>query len=503
MTSKIKKGLISAVFIFLPIIDILRTTSIKDIELFNISLIEIVNIVLITSSFIICLYEKNFKLKKVEIVYALLLLTYLIAHSINIQHFNVKVYEQANPNVFIEIYYLFKTYLLPLVLLYVLWDDKKTFDKNYYLKICRYLILVISGSIVILNLFRFSYSSYSETNEYVINNSSFFDVFSYSKNFKHLFTMGLFPSANQIALVLVMLLPVNIYSLYDDYQLKNIMLVIIQITSMIIVGTKVAVLGAMIIVFVSFMMYLFFVVFFKEKMRKKYIYSLISIVIVFFAIFYVSPFHQKVINEPSLSNSSLEQLTDDEKDIYMKLDKALTNDEFIRLLNENSATFKIEKIFYDIYPIENDVEFWKTIAKRNRALNNDYRILKTDIINRIEVRNGNKYDFLFGMGYTINFMDIEKDYVYQYYLFGVLGLMLLICPYAVIFMHDFVNAFNKYNFRYDYCLSLISACMGLVLCYFSGHLFGWTTPMMTLSLVLAVERERSKQNESKCNSTSI
>ena len=96
-------------------------------------------------------------------------------------------------------------------------------------------------------------------------------------------------------------------------------------------------------------------------------------------------------------------------------------------------------------------------------------------------------------GTTMQFLDVLD--VFGYYLFGIFGFLLLVGPYIALFMYNFANAFNKYNFRYEYCLCLISSFFGLVLCYFSGHLFGWTSPMLILGLTLCIKREGNKKYE--------
>ena len=310
--------------------------------------------------------------------------------------------------------------------------------------------------------------------------------------------MGLFPSANQISIILVMLLPINIYNLYTNKKIKDLLLVILQITSMIIVGTKVASIGSLLVVFGSLIIYLFFVFLFKEKFDKKYLLMYLFIAIFSATWFYISPFRHMLSSGVSFSSGVSdkgEKTTEDEKLIYQKLNSDLSDDEFEKLLSDNNGTFKIATVFYELYPIKNDRDFWYNMAKRDKKLNNDYRILKVDIIERIEKRNDNKFDSLLGLGYTIDFMDIERDYVYQYYLFGIFGFLLLVGPYIALFMYNFANAFNKYNFRYEYCLCLISSFFGLVLCYFSGHLFGWTSPMLILGLTLCIKREGNKKYE--------
>lgn len=497
---RIIKYSISLVFILLPLIDIIRGTDLKDIEIFNIALIEFVNIFLISLAFITSIIKNKFNFKKGTILYVIFLGIYLVLHCLHIYNFNTSIYEKANPNFFVELYYIFRVYMLPLMLIITLWKNKDIFNKQYYLGIVKYLVCFISGLIVVSNIFRISYSSYPEdTANYLVNSTNFFDVFIYKDNFRHLFTMGLFPSANQISIILVMLLPINIYNLYTNKKIKDLLLVILQITSMIIVGTKVASIGSLLVVFGSLIIYLFFVFLFKEKFDKKYLLMYLFIAIFSATWFYISPFRHMLSSGVSFSSGVSdkgEKTTEDEKLIYQKLNSDLSDDEFEKLLSDNNGTFKIATVFYELYPIKNDRDFWYNMAKRDKKLNNDYRILKADIIERIEKRNDNKFDSLLGLGYTIDFMDIERDYVYQYYLFGIFGFLLLVGPYIALFMYNFANAFNKYNFRYEYCLCLISSFFGLVLCYFSGHLFGWTSPMLILGLTLCIEREGNKKYES-------
>ena len=58
---RIIKYSISLVFILLPLIDIIRVTDLKDIEIFNLSLIEFVNIFLISIGFITTVIKNKFK----------------------------------------------------------------------------------------------------------------------------------------------------------------------------------------------------------------------------------------------------------------------------------------------------------------------------------------------------------------------------------------------------------------------------------------------------------
>ena len=490
--NKIIKYAISILLILFPFIDILRVTKLKEVEIFNIALIELINIILILISFSLTIYN-NHKYKKniinkPKIIYIIVLFIYLILHSINIYNFNINIYDKASFNFFVEIYYIFRVYLLPIMFIYVLLNNKDIFDQEYYLKYTKCMIFIISGSIVILNLFGFSYSSYADSsNPYLINHANFFDAFKYTKNFKELFTCGLFPSANQISIILVMLLPINLYNMYLKNNKTNAFLVLLQIFSMIIVGTKTAALGSLIIAISCLLMYLFFSII-NKKIDKKYFLNYLFIIIISIFLIAISPFNQMVKEKKLFSTNIPNNQNEKYKEVYDNLKLLKSNEEKNKYIVKYSGVFKIDKIFFEMYPIEKDTDFWFKIANRNSNLNNNYRVMKMDIIDRIKERNNNKYDKYLGLGYTLNFMDIERDYVYQYYLFGYLGFIILVGVYIYIYILNLKEVLKKKNFTYSKCLVLVSGFFGLILCYFSGHLFGWVSPMLILAFVLSIER---------------
>ena len=152
------------------------------------------------------------------------------------------------------------------------------------------------------------------------------------------------------------------------------------------------------------------------------------------------------------------------------------------------SEYMINEYFLKLYPVDKDSEFWLGIIKRDKALNNDSRLMKTDILKRIYERNNNPNDKLYGMGYTLNFLDLERDYYYQYYIFGIFGLLLFICPYFIVLGYlVFRGSLNfKNNFKLTVLLCIMSVCFGLLIAYYSGHVFGWVGPMMILVLMIGV-----------------
>lgn len=483
------KILITTLFIFLPIIDMLRATKIKDVELFGIAIIELLNLLLIGISFLLTIPKIKKKHLKYLSIYFIMIIIYGIFHIINTYNFNTTLVPEATHNFITEGYYIIRVYILPLLLMIILFENKKMFNRKYYLNIMKYLIIMISGQIVLLNLFRFSYGSYAEGDaSFLINKSSFIDAFNYTDDYKNLLTVGLFSSTNQISIILFMLLSINIYNLYLNPKIKNLLLVVLQSISMIIIGTKVAALGSVLVLIASLVMYYVFVILKREKHNRSYSLMHIGVLVIVLIVFFVSPFRRLYSEQVSGAGFKNDLPAEEIETIRNQIDEELTNEEITQILIENPKVFKISPMFYEMYPVENDIEFWLDMAKRDRRINNDYRIIKNDIMKRIMEQNNNKLDKFLGMGYTIGTMDMEKDYVYQYYLFGIIGLILLIGVYIFFYIYNILKIFKKSYFNYNFCITLVPPFLGLVACYFSGHLFGWVSPMIILATTLCIGR---------------
>lgn len=487
--NKIIMVLITLMFMFLPIVDMLRVTKLKDVEFLGISIIELLNLLFIGVSFILTIPKIKKTHLKYLILYFMFIIIYGVFHIINTYSFNMNLVPDSVHNFVVEAYYIVRVYILPLLLMIILFENKKMFNRKYYLNIMKYLVILISGQIVLLNLCGYSYSSYAFGDEaLMINKSNFFDVFGYTGDYKKLLTVGLLSSTNQVSIILFMLLAINIYNLYLKPNIKNCLLVILQCFSMIIIGTKVAALGSILILVVTLVMYYFFVILKKEKYVKKYSLMHISLILIVSGLLAISPFTrlytEKIPGTGFKNDLSIEEI----EEVRGKLTDSVENQDMITLLKENATVFKISPMFYEMYPVENDIEFWLSLAKRDRVINNNYRIIKNDIMKRIMEKNNNKYDKFVGMGYTIGTMDMERDYVYQYYLFGIIGVFLLIGVYIFFYIYNILKIFKKSYFNYNFCIMLVPPFLGLVACYFSGHLFGWVSPMLILATMLCVGR---------------
>lgn len=471
---KIIKFSVFLLFLLLPIIDCFRRTVIKDVEILGISVIELVFFILIGVSFVITIT----RIKKKEfiplIIYTVILFIYIIFHGLNILNFDESIFYRADINVFKESYYIIRTFYFPVLFLFVLCKNRNILDINFYKKIIKMLIILISFSIVILNIFKLSFATYQEKNFFIDYN--IFDFYKADISYKLLSTRGWFNSANEISAILATLLPINIYYLFKENKKNNYLLYAVQVISMIILGTRVSTYCSILISGLFILINIFSKFYRKEKINYKFI----LVAVICCSYYFLSPVGNYYMNNEQPYYSS-----DDEH--YNEL-KDLDNGDAVEYIKSNLYTFRIKEFFTELYPIENDSKFWKEVALGDRNENNNSRIMKIKIIDRMQERNNNKYDILLGMGYTINFEDLERDYVYQYYIFGIIGLIIILFPEFSLLIKSMISILKRYKVI-DItltCLLLSSPCICLVCAYLSGHVFGFISPIYILILSLSI-----------------
>lgn len=476
-SKKITKYSILILFLMLPIIDCIRRTPIKDVEILNFSVIEIFNIIIIGYTTLLTLINLIHKKKEFIplIIYSIVLLGYIFFHNLNIMHFDASIFPDSETNIITETYYIFRVYYIPVLLLFTLIKNKDIFNMEFYAKLVKSLICIISLMIILLNIFKLSFATYAATNDEFVK-YNIFDFYKSSESYKLLSTRGWFDSGNEISAILFMLFPINIYLLYKENKKSNILLYIVQFLAMIILGTRVSSIGAILVTCAAIFLNIITKIIKKGNINYKMIISAVLCT----AYFFVSPIGMYTMNHEQINYN----ISDDHNE-YLK---GLTNDDDISDYITNSLyDFRISEDLINLYPVKNDPVFWKNIALGNRNLNNDSRVMKSEIIHRIKERNNNKYDSLLGMGYTINFMDLERDYVYQYYLFGVLGIILIL-PQLLIYLKTGISCLkNIHNIPLlETTLIAMGPALALVVAYYSGHVFGWISPSYMFVLTIAI-----------------
>ena len=224
-----------------------------------------------------------------------------------------------------------------------------------------------------------------------------------------------------------MLSPIIIGDVYKVDSKRNkilsSVLLIMLIVTMNMLGTKTAGLGLFATFFCIIILFVFFKILKKIEFNLKE-FVLKSLLLLSFCVFVFmnSPYYNKNFGKFKLEfeDRPIEEELEEEEDEYVE--------SFADFIEKYSWNYYIEPQLLEIYPVDNDISFWRFVINRDLRLNSNYRIIRTDLYNRILERNDNKGDFLFGIGYN-DVLNSEKDYNMQMYYFGIVGILILIGPY--------------------------------------------------------------------------
>lgn len=479
--NKILKTLMLILFIYLPFLDILRGTKVKDIEILGIALIELVNFLILGAS-IILTFLKIDKRKFIKLfIYIALVGVYIVLHYFHIINFDTTIFSKASFDFVVESYYIVRVYILPIIALFVLIENKDIFDLKFYAKVLKIVIAFISFSIIILNITKLSFPSYGGTREFI--EYSVLDHFFHSDvEHKMILSKGWFDSANEISAILFGLLPLNILMFFKEKKKSNLVLLIGQIASMIILGTRTSALGSILVAYLAVFIYIVLSIIKFEKFEKKLFISLMIPLLLLTAFYFTSPFYLSRVNELKIQ----EHLKDTAPDHLKNLNQLENEEEIADIITKNLYWYRVNEVFAEIYPVRQDLDFWIKISEREIYINNNSRQMKIDILSRIKERNNNKKDNLLGMGYTLNFMDVERDYVYQYLLFGGVGVILFLGIYFLTLGKNIIKCIKnlKQSIRFEIAMSFMAPCLIFAIAYLSGHVFGWVSPMMYTAFIL-------------------
>ena len=173
-----------------------------------------------------------------------------------------------------------------------------------------------------------------------------------------------------------------------------------------------------------------------------------------------------------LLKNFLKKMEEKEKTAKNEDDLEEIKEEKAQFLFDSYVTFGVDKQYImDLYPYDEDVDFWLSeyqIPFKDRA---NHRQLKTDITKRIIELNDNKADYLFGMSFTRlrnAQVYMENDIYVHLYSIGIFGILLLICPYIGIYQ---VFRHYKEKFTFENIIYLFSICLVIIAGVVSGNVF--------------------------------
>lgn len=468
------------VFLMLqPFINMFRTFFESSVQLFGISLPELINLFLIVY-LLFLFFIKYFREKKVIIplvIYLAVTAIYTVFHLWNILNFNQNILTSTDINIFKETYYILRTYLVPIMFFYILLNCK--IENATFLKVTEILSWIISGNIVITNLFKISFISYAsslEKNQFVEKNIIEWFTTSGTKKPILMTSKGWFYMGNQIGMVLFILFPFTVLLFLKNKSIKNFILVLLNIIAMIMVGTRVASVGALLILIATvFIVILFAWVLKQFKFTLKNVVAFLSLLLIGVFLFLYSPtINIAADRKQAFDTTPIDQEIDIEDELAEFNDfEDSTTDAFEQVFGHPCTYFGIDTEFVELLDLKENIKFWeKTITNSDKS-QIEYRRFKSLIYEEVLKKNDNPADRWLGIGYTSYFPYTERDFVAQNIWFGYIGTFLLIFPYIAYLIYALIVLLRKLKSRFTYenAIFAISLVGSLLLCFMAGHLF--------------------------------
>lgn len=472
-----------------------------DLKIFYNSISTLIRTTVIIIIFLIYFIKSNNRKKYFLLIYPAILGIYEIFHHINAMNFTSVVPGDFNYSLVKELLYFVKM-IVPILLIYVLFKSKIT--NSGIDKIIQVIVFTMSFIIIVTNLLGISYGSYSDE----MIKANFIKWFNNTENYtyKDLASKGLFEYGNQIGAVLLMFLPFIINKSVKEKNCGNFAILFMNVVALILLGTRVAVIGIMLV----FIYTTAIILYMKNKENLKNIKiknftGVIIVVIIYIAILPINPMCNRIYEMNNQYDETVQvdsqNIVDDEANglndncVYIENnnneENSITeNTETEELSEENSNTQKEEQIKYIqdnykrkniheqfiliSYPYQYDTEFWTNILNLDIYNRTNYRYLEKQMVKRIIEINNNKYDKIFGITHirVQNIFNIEQDFIEQYYALGILGCIIIFLPYFVL-ISIYVYQIIKSKFKLcsiDNLLSIITIFMIFGIAYNSGNL---------------------------------
>lgn len=426
-----KKNLIYYLIILFPFLDLITALQTRLGATYSIG-IFIKGIILLWAIYYI-VFKSTSRFKKKSLLFLALLLLYVVLY------FVFKP-DLLNKSFLInELTYLFKILFLPVIFIGLLnYFDEYGFNKKLFIKCMKVTLIEYTLLLLIPNFLHASYDSYvTGLHGYV----------------------GWFYSANEVSIILIMLLPFLYYFLSEKSKF-NFLIALPVLYAYSAVGTKVTLFGTVTITTIYFIAALI-----KSKFkRNNYTIGATWIFIIMLVFFFgFNPYTVK----------NMEHQADEQDFVFIETPKR----------SNSSSKNKFKKF---ITSIEESINLDELMDYLLSNRNNYY--LQTKNI----YENTFSYDYLItGMGFSnsnrINNRNIVKlieiDYFDLYFHAGILGLIIDLIPIIIILVFICKKVFNRksktklFNF-----VNGVILCMYLCAAGIAGHLLFY--PAATLYLLL-------------------
>ena len=423
-----KKRMIYTLLLLMPVIDLITSLQVRNnISSFSFGML-LKGILIIMSIFYIFIFSCS-KYKRISMWYIFLSGIFIIFYFLLKPELTSLLYFKT------ELKYLFRIFYMPIMFCFFLnVFDEIGFDKKIFIKIFCLLLLEFTILLLVPLLLNTAFKSYSTgLNGYV----------------------GWFFAANEISVVMLLLMPFMYYLFNKKYNFF-VSLPVLYVMSAI--GTKVTLMGTIIIAIVS-------VIYFLMKYNFKFNIQVRSSIYIFIFTIIIFGF----INNIAISNLTLLQEKQNQNII-----QPITTDE--NLIIEDA--------------IESEPKQLPKIIKLFLSTRDEYFYLNKKIYDSTYQKN---YKF-FGMGFAkesninknTNIL-IEIDYLDLYFRTGIIGLLLVILPYIYVGIKTIIELF-KGKLKEKIILSVfynsIIVCLALGIAAIAGHILFYPAVSIYLAFYL-------------------
>ena len=448
------------------------------------------------------LFEKN--KKRVVLLFGIYVVIFGVYFLLHCQNANFLQYNLRLPDRYVfllsdEVVYTI-TLLLPLVYIYVFYYVDITEKILKYVTVT--LSCVTSLPIFISNLFVFGESTYQG---YTIDNFlSWFSLpFNATTNHPRMYaTKFFYDEGNTIGILMIMVLPFVYYFMHKAKTNKEkgllTSLIVVQSLAMIILSTRVATYGTALVPLAMLAIYIVLIVLKYEKFKPLYALFLVIMIVFSGSIIPFGPAYQNQLLDATDYGFLKEEdnVRNEKKDEVKRGGEGLEPfskewiDYYVYVFEDNSFLIGVTPpVYYKTwYDYKLDPKFWVDLMfdyeleerVNGRQIQTIFTHYKWDPLNN--------YQKALGMGYG-TFMRgsilLERDFAQQYFSYGLIGFILIMCPWFVVAAYLGIKLILSYKHKkwtYLNVVLMMSICIGLLCSYVSGH----TMDELTASLFIAL-----------------
>lgn len=214
----------------------------------------------------------------------------------------------------------------------------------------------------------------------------------------------------------------------------------------------------------------------RNRINRKKVLISMTMILIYAVVLPFSPtagrnkVYDYILNEPVVYENISPYKEEGERNIE---ERPLTKEAKIEFIENHYEEKLINPQFIlESYPYQYDPDFWYSILEFPEEMRANYRFLEIAMVKRIVNINNNPFDALWGITNCRiqNVFNIERDYILQYYAYGICGIVLFLGVYFLLAVRRGMVTLKNMNF-FNLC-QFASIMLFLGIAYLSGNILG-------------------------------